>query len=108
MKPKISCTAKHRLWFRYTAVFTYYYDPAILRDKLTPKSIFRDFALRKRDSKNYLFTSMCSIGCILTFQNCIGWSFILLWIFWAIALHVSVLEPKFSKILTFTISRQKC
>ena len=30
-----------------------------------------------------------------------GWLFILLWIFWAIALHVSVLEPKFSEVLTF-------
>ena len=32
-------------------MFTYHYDPAILRNKLTPLSIFRDLALRKRDSK---------------------------------------------------------
>ena len=36
----------------YTAAFTYYYGPAILRNKLTPLSIFRDIVLRKRDSKN--------------------------------------------------------
>ena len=30
-----------------TAAFTYY-DPAILQNKLTPLSIFRDLALRKR------------------------------------------------------------
>ena len=34
-----------------TAAFTYYYDPVILRNKLTPLSIFRDLGLRKRDSK---------------------------------------------------------
>ena len=39
----------------YTAAFTYYYDSAILRNKLTPLSIFRDLALRKRDSKQFLF-----------------------------------------------------
>ena len=38
----------------YTAAFTYYYDPAILRNKLTPLSIFRDLALRKRDSKKII------------------------------------------------------
>ena len=32
-----------------TAAFTYYYDPVILQNKLTPLSIFRDLALRKRD-----------------------------------------------------------
>ena len=37
-----------------TAAFTYYYDPAILRNKLTPLSIFRDPALRKRDSKKII------------------------------------------------------
>ena len=41
----IYCTIK-----LYTAAFTYYYDPAILRNKLTPLSIFGDLALRKRDS----------------------------------------------------------
>ena len=35
----------------YTAAFTFYYDPAILRNKLTPLSIFRDIVLRKRDLK---------------------------------------------------------
>ena len=30
-----------------TAAFTYYYDPAILQNKLTPLSIFKDLALRK-------------------------------------------------------------
>ena len=59
--------------FYHTAAFTYYYDPAILRNKLTPLSIFRTLALRKRGSKNKLFTFMYSIGCILTFQNCMGW-----------------------------------
>ena len=39
---------------RYTAAFTYYYDPVILRNKLTPLSIFRDQALRKRDSKRLI------------------------------------------------------
>ena len=34
-----------------TAALPYYYDHAILRNKLTPLSIFRDLALRKRDSK---------------------------------------------------------
>ena len=38
----------------FTAAFTYYYDPAILRNKLTPLSIFRDLALRKRDSKKII------------------------------------------------------
>ena len=38
----------------YTAAFTYYYDPVILRNKLTPLSIFRDQALRKRDSKKLI------------------------------------------------------
>ena len=57
----------HALISKYTAAFTYYYDPEILQNKLTPLSIFRDLALRKRDSK-IMFTSMCSIGCILTFK----------------------------------------
>ena len=39
----------------YTAAFTYYYDPAILRNKLTLLLIFRDPALRKRDSKKFIF-----------------------------------------------------
>ena len=39
---------------------------------MTPLSIFRDLALRKRDSKSLCFTSMCSIGCILTFKNDMG------------------------------------
>ena len=38
----------------YTAAFTYYYDPAILRNKLTHLSIFRDIALRKIDSKKII------------------------------------------------------
>ena len=37
----------------YTAAFTYYYDPVILQNKLTPLTIFRDLSLRKRDSKNF-------------------------------------------------------
>ena len=41
------------LWLS-TAAFTYYYDPAILRNKLTSLSIFRDLALRKRDSKTII------------------------------------------------------
>ena len=45
---------------KYTAAFTYYNDPAILRNKLTPLSIFRDFALKKRDSKNN-----CLFLCVL-------------------------------------------
>ena len=43
-----------------TAAFTYYYDPAILRNNLTPLSIFRDQGLRKRDSKNN-----CILLCVL-------------------------------------------
>ena len=39
----------------YTAAFTYYYDPEILQNKLTPLSIFRDLALRKGDSKKFMF-----------------------------------------------------
>ena len=38
-----------------TAAFTYYYDPAILQNKLTPLSIFRDLALRKGDLKMFIF-----------------------------------------------------
>ena len=38
-----------------TAAITYYYDPVILRNKLTPLSIFRDLALRKGDSKKFMF-----------------------------------------------------
>ena len=38
----------------YTAPFTYYYDPAILRNKLRPLSVFGDLALRKRDSKKII------------------------------------------------------
>ena len=38
-----------------TAAFTYYCDPAILQNKLTPLSIFRDPALRKRDSKKNIY-----------------------------------------------------
>ena len=38
-----------------TAAFTYYYDPVILQNKLTPLSIFRDLDLRKRDSKKFMF-----------------------------------------------------
>ena len=38
----------------FTAAFTYYYDPAILRNILTPLSILRDPALRKRDSKKII------------------------------------------------------
>ena len=41
--------------YSYTAAFTYYYDPVILQNKLTPLSIFRDLALRKRDSKKFMF-----------------------------------------------------
>ena len=39
----------------YTAALTYYYDPAILQNKLTPLSVFRDLALRKGDSKKFMF-----------------------------------------------------
>ena len=38
-----------------TAAFTYYYDPAIWQNNLTPLSIFRDLALRKGDSKKLRF-----------------------------------------------------
>ena len=41
--------------FICTAAFSYYYDPVILQNKLTPLSIFRDLALRKRDSKKFMF-----------------------------------------------------
>ena len=43
------------LAIRHTAALTYYYDPAILQNKLTPSSIFRDLALRKGDSKKFMF-----------------------------------------------------
>ena len=39
----------------YTAVLTYYYDPAILQNKLTPFSIFRDLALREGESERFMF-----------------------------------------------------
>ena len=39
----------------YTAAFTYYIDPVILRNKLTPLSSFRDLSLGKRDSKKFMF-----------------------------------------------------
>ena len=39
----------------YTAALTYYYDPVILQNKLTPLSIFRDLALRKGDLKKFMF-----------------------------------------------------
>ena len=43
------------IWtFIHTAAFTYYYDPVILQNKLTPLSIFRYLALRKRDSKKII------------------------------------------------------
>ena len=38
----------------HTAALTYYYDPVILQNKLTPLSIFRDVALRKRNSKKLI------------------------------------------------------
>ena len=44
----------HTLYI-YTAAFTYYYNPVILRNKLTPLSIFEDLALRKGDSKKFIF-----------------------------------------------------
>ena len=43
------------IYFVTTAAFTYYYDPTILQNKLTPLSIFRDLALRKSDSKRFMF-----------------------------------------------------
>ena len=43
------------LIYIYTAALTYYYDPAILQNKLTLLSIFRDLALRKGDSKKFMF-----------------------------------------------------
>ena len=49
-------TNQNRIYVTTTAAFTYYYDPVILRNKLTPLSISRDLALRKRDSKNLCFT----------------------------------------------------
>ena len=38
----------------HTAAFTYYYEPAILRNKLTPLQIFRELALSKLDSKEFI------------------------------------------------------
>ena len=38
-----------------TAAFTYYYDPVILRNKLTLPSIYRHLALRKSYSKKFIF-----------------------------------------------------
>ena len=37
-----------------TAAITFYHDPVILRNKLTPLSISRGLALRKRDSKKFM------------------------------------------------------
>ena len=45
----------HVLGVISTAALTYYYDPAVLQNKLTPLSIFRDLALRKGDSKKFMF-----------------------------------------------------
>ena len=42
------------LLYLSTAAFTYYNGPAILRNKLTPLLIFRERALRKRDSKKLI------------------------------------------------------
>ena len=62
----IQLTKKHnKIQASYTAAFTYYYDPAILRNKLTHLLIFRDLALRKRDSKKlivyfYEFNRVCT------------------------------------------------
>ena len=92
----------------YTAAFTYYYDPAILQNKLTPLSIFRDLALRKGDSKKFMFyfyvfdrvyTNIpIFFGLIVySFMDILGDN-----------VACTVLELKFSKVLTFTISRQKC
>ena len=75
-----------------TSAFTYYYDPVILRNKLTPLSIFRDLALKKRDSKKFMFYFYVFYGVYTNIQNEMGWYFIHSWIFWAMALHVSVLE----------------
>ena len=54
--------------------------------------------------KNFFF--VYSIGC--TIPKLYGLLVYSVMIFWDIALHVSVLEPKFSQVLTFTISLQKC
>ena len=40
-----------------TAAFTYYYDPVILRNKLSPLSIFRD--LEKERFKNVYVLLLC-------------------------------------------------
>ena len=64
-----SLTSTSGIWLT-TAAFTYNYDPVILQNTLTPLSIFRDLALRKRDSKSLC---MSSIGCKLTFKNNMGW-----------------------------------
>ena len=39
----------------YTAVFSYYHDPVILRNRWAALTIFRDLGLRKRDSKKCMF-----------------------------------------------------
>ena len=51
---KMARCLKFRIKKVSTAAFTYYYDPAILRNKLTPLSIFRDLALRERDSNKLI------------------------------------------------------
>ena len=57
-----------------TAAFTYYYDPVILRNKLTPLPFFqRPSSEKERLKKSLCFTSMCSIGCIITFKIDMGW-----------------------------------
>ena len=57
----------------FTAAFTYYFDPVILRNKLTSLSIFRDLALRKRDSKKLMFYFYMFYRVYTNIQTDKGW-----------------------------------
>ena len=71
---KHGCLGYSRSRAHCTAAFTYNYDPVIWRNKLIPLSIFRDLALRKRDSKKFMFYFYVFYRvCILTFKNDMGW-----------------------------------
>ena len=66
-----------------TAAFTYYYDPVILPNKLTPLSIFERSSSEKVRFKIVygLLLNRCSIGCKQTFKNDMDWNYIHFWDF---------------------------
>ena len=98
---------KLRIRTRHSAAFAYYYDPVILRNKLTPLSIFRDPAMRKRKrvSKKFMFYFYVFYRMYTNIQKCYG---LVVYPFMNFMGHgvACVLIPKISKVLTFAISRQ--